>query len=1186
MILSKCRIIEADQSKLPKGVLCRGVWPICNVGQLNQNNRVYEKAVFEKVIGDPNIKQKMETRTLFGQGEHPEKTQSDLLLTSHIITKTFFEKINESGKDVERVLQEIDILSTPSGRIINTLIEANCALGVSTRAEGDLEEKDEKGKKYFRVIPESYHYVTTDFTADPSTYGTVPLSLEKRLVTEVMDGVHNKEVKERIPKLVAVSILEKLHTDEAKVAIKKIGEEKQCADSKECVCGGCGKCNEGQRYKVDFVNDEGEENSIVTTLMENPDMASEMVTKVYGAKKITKIVPADEEMLEEGKLIETSARVGVMKPDGTIQSVFCKWDGYPEGIGTTLESFYSDERKLEQLLSLGNVSALGKEIGEKHNFEERPKGSTTFYGRDRGDKDAGSMVSQNESEFRGLAKSKGDAYAYLFNEGKWRTMVLKESVKEVKDEKGYPLDKCDVCGNEVRAIDLRVVDGKRICDKCRELKKPETFEQVFNWDMAQLGLGVMIREGTYKGADGIKEVELKEKKKGKIVGISEGHVISLLLDDGTNITITDPVALSMSKATAGVDSQKDLVKQEEEEPEHKEETPEEVAAHEEGETEEEEAAEHTLESVDEKTMGIDYVRSLKGSVKAATVALKAKDYDKAAKELEDAEDDARDAARAAKKMKREGDKKDAAAKVKLEDEAEKEDKDDKKKDTKESIEEKTKPMFSNISIKKGDKYWNVMGYNEVDENYIILLTGDDEEEVLSRGKKIAEALGIEFKKDSVETKECCICLEPFDKLNENGMCEACKTESGEPTPEELDEAKKGKMPKGWTKKSTKKFMKTISGKGQHEKGQVSACIKKMTGKVSDPAAFCASREDIAAGTTKWRKGRKKTKEGIVNEDARPPADSVSELVVLVNDMLRMLRNVAKNSSDREAQKNINADADKLEDRLHDIEDDLGEEEDDKPGSHDEGSASRLAGYDESKVTESFDDMVKYIETKLSGASPNDVVRFGDLVKTKILNERVTPSTTSKEIRQLKIAEASTRAERDKAMELIDELESGKSSIDEQKVLEQKILTKKIEASTADVSALCSKIEEKQKRINEFNKVVEVNKKIVENLEKEHETRLVEQKKSLEENLQKTLVEKYIDIKINQSGLTVSQNARALLEKCSTIESVNETLEELKDAMRKDALRPGDIDKIQIKETKSREASVVTEQVQSIMSSMR
>ena len=62
---------------------------------------------------------------------------------------------------------------------------------------------------------------------------------------------------------------------------------------------------------------------------------------------------------------------------------------------------------------------------------------------------------------------------------------------------------------------------------------------------------------------------------------------------------------------------------------------------------------------------------------------------------------------------------------------------------------------------------------------------------------------------------------------------------------------KTEAPEGWDKESVAKFGKSI-GKSPDEKGFFDACVKKMTGEVDDPQAFCANLLDTYKGTTKWR----------------------------------------------------------------------------------------------------------------------------------------------------------------------------------------------------------------------------------------------------------------------------------------------------------------------------------------------
>ena len=214
-------LVEQDVAKytresridLPNGVLCRVTYPICNIGERNKNNRIYDKSVWEKVLSNTNLQERLACRNLYGHAEHPEKTQSNLEKTSHIVTNF---NINETDG---KVYQTIEVLNTPYGRIVNTLLEAGCGVGVSTRAEGELEEaKDDKGNKYYRVIPETYSYVTTDFTADPSTYGALPTKIEKTLVTDVKNGLEEKQ----LDKDFCISILENCKTSEAKTLLESV----------------------------------------------------------------------------------------------------------------------------------------------------------------------------------------------------------------------------------------------------------------------------------------------------------------------------------------------------------------------------------------------------------------------------------------------------------------------------------------------------------------------------------------------------------------------------------------------------------------------------------------------------------------------------------------------------------------------------------------------------------------------------------------------------------------------------------------------------------------------------------------------------------------------------------------------------------------------------------------------------
>ena len=49
--------------------------------------------------------------------------------------------------------------------------------------------------------------------------------------------------------------------------------------------------------------------------------------------------------------------------NGRVHSIYCHWDGYPEGVGSVLLQHY-DSEKVDALLELGGISALQETVEE------------------------------------------------------------------------------------------------------------------------------------------------------------------------------------------------------------------------------------------------------------------------------------------------------------------------------------------------------------------------------------------------------------------------------------------------------------------------------------------------------------------------------------------------------------------------------------------------------------------------------------------------------------------------------------------------------------------------------------------------------------------------------------------------------------------------------------------------------
>jgi hypothetical protein len=139
------------------------------------------------------------------------------------------------------------------------------------------------------------------------------------------------------------------------------------------------------------------------------------------------------------KQMSTRAYVGKLNLDGSVRCIYTHWDGYPSCNGKILLNSYKDEAKVDKLLDLGNISILGPEIGEKHDFGAKDQeGVCTAYGRDRGETGQESREYPDVDAFLKAAKNNiGPEFVYLFNpsNGEWSyTHVSGSKFEKMTDE--------------------------------------------------------------------------------------------------------------------------------------------------------------------------------------------------------------------------------------------------------------------------------------------------------------------------------------------------------------------------------------------------------------------------------------------------------------------------------------------------------------------------------------------------------------------------------------------------------------------------------------------------------------------------------------------------------------------------------------------------------------------------------
>ena len=136
-----------------KNYKIKGVFLQANIK--NRNGRVYPMEVLEKEVAKYNRNFIREKRA-YGELGHPEGPTVNLERVSHLTTSLV--------PDGKNFIGEAKIMETPMGKIVKSLMDEGCKLGVSSRGMGSLQQKG--GTNY--VKDDFYLATAADIVADPS----------------------------------------------------------------------------------------------------------------------------------------------------------------------------------------------------------------------------------------------------------------------------------------------------------------------------------------------------------------------------------------------------------------------------------------------------------------------------------------------------------------------------------------------------------------------------------------------------------------------------------------------------------------------------------------------------------------------------------------------------------------------------------------------------------------------------------------------------------------------------------------------------------------------------------------------------------------------------------------------------------------------------------------------------------
>ena len=145
----------------------------------------------------------------------------------------------------------------------------------------------------------------------------------------------------------------------------------------------------------------------------------------------------------------TRSTIALLRDNGEVVKVYCHWDGYLDNNGRLLVENYNTPEKIEALLAGGDISSLGRVVGEKHPFDTYDKsklspedlalaeraeaeGWTLYYGRDRGETGVEPKVYADLGLYERNAQF--EEYNYCFIYGTWYYTSYDGKVRSVAEE--------------------------------------------------------------------------------------------------------------------------------------------------------------------------------------------------------------------------------------------------------------------------------------------------------------------------------------------------------------------------------------------------------------------------------------------------------------------------------------------------------------------------------------------------------------------------------------------------------------------------------------------------------------------------------------------------------------------------------------------------------------------------------
>ena len=156
-------------------VVMKGILQKANT--LNQNGRVYPLPILRREI--MNYQKFIREGRSLGELDHPDSSVVELKNVSHIV--------RDAQMDGDAVVGTVEILNTPSGKILQSLIESGVTLGISSRGVGTTKRQGDT-----QIVQDDFQLICWDFVSEPSAPGAFMMSEGRDLSVDEIKNIFTK----------------------------------------------------------------------------------------------------------------------------------------------------------------------------------------------------------------------------------------------------------------------------------------------------------------------------------------------------------------------------------------------------------------------------------------------------------------------------------------------------------------------------------------------------------------------------------------------------------------------------------------------------------------------------------------------------------------------------------------------------------------------------------------------------------------------------------------------------------------------------------------------------------------------------------------------------------------------------------------------------------------------------------